>query len=304
METHSSISPLGHETVAALGYFDGVHLGHRLVIGSAIAEAQKRSVSPAVMSFDMSSRRASGKGAGDLVSLAERERLIAELGVSDYLLLDFAAIADMECEEFVRRVLSEGCLSAQAVCCGADFRFGKGRAGDVDALRELCYGLDIDVIVIDEVDADGMAISTTRIKAAVERGDVGLAEELLGRPYGFELPVERGKRLAGRLGFPTINQRFPEGVRTPRFGVYASVTTVDGREYDAITNVGVRPTVSESGAVTLETHIFDFHRDIYGRTARVDLKRFVRDERKFSCDAELRAQVLADCAAVRTVPEL
>lgn len=304
MITHNTIAPLGRETVAALGYFDGVHLGHRAVIGAAIAEAQRRSVGSAVLGFDMSARRAAGKGSLDLVTQSDREALIASLGVEDYMLINFSDVADMGCEEFVRKVLGEGCLSALAVCCGADFRFGKGREGDVDRLRELCYEFDIDVLVIDEAELDGAPISTTRIKAAIERGDVASAEEMLGHPYGFELTVERGKKLASRLGFPTINQSFPEGVLPPRFGVYASVATVGSREYDAITNVGVRPTVREDGAVTLETHLFDFKGDVYDRPVRVDLKRFVRDERKFASDSELKAQMLVDCAAVRAVPEL
>lgn len=138
---------------------------------------------PAVVSFDMDTRRADGKGTLDLVSIAEREQLIASLGVEDYLLMDFSAVADMSCENFVRCVLGKGCLSALAVCCGADFRFGRGREDDVHKLRALCNADGIDVIVIEAVQFDGKPISTTRIKSAIERGNLESAEKMLGHPY-------------------------------------------------------------------------------------------------------------------------
>ncbi|MEG0752069.1 MAG: riboflavin biosynthesis protein RibF [Oscillospiraceae bacterium] len=304
MEIHNTIEPFVNDTVTALGYFDGVHLGHRAVIGSAIAEAARRGVQSSVLSFDMSARRAQGKGTLDLMPMSERKRFIANLGVDEYLLLDFDKIGDMDCDEFVCNILGDGCLHAQAVCCGADFRFGRARAGDVDRLRELCYEIGIDVIVVGEIELDGKAVSTTRIKEAVVNGDVEAAEEMLGHPYGFILPVTHGKKLAGKLGFPTINQAFPSDVMTPRFGVYASQSVVGGRVYDAITNVGVRPTVRDDGAVALETHIFDFKGDLYEADIETRLKRFVRDERRFESDVQLKAQVLADIESVRRVPEL
>lgn len=295
METLRTIAPLSKNSAAALGYFDGVHLGHLAVIGAALNKARERTLAPAVLSFDMSSRRARGKGARDLITIAERIRLIEQTGAESLLLPDFSLIADLDCESFVDEILGEGCLSAKYVCCGADFRFGRGREGGAEELRALCEARGIELEIIKEVSAAGGPVSTTRIKEAAAAGDMELAAALLGRPYGLMLEVVKGKRLARRLGFPTINQPFPEDITRPRFGVYASRAVLEGRSYGAISNLGVRPTVRENGAAALETHIFGFEGEAYGESVLVELLSFMRDERRFESDGELKKQVLADC---------
>ncbi len=303
MEIIESMQPLFCDTVVALGYFDGVHIGHRAVIDAALALAHKREACAAVLTLDMSSLRASGKGQRDLITKQEKRALIERLGVDKYVELDFGEVASMSAEQFVGRVLGSECMSALGVCCGEDFRFGSGRSGSVDTLRELCYGMEIDVSTVGEICYGEQPVSTTRIKGCVVNGEIADAVGMLGHSYGFSLPVVAGRHLAGRLGFPTVNQRFPEGITLPRFGVYRSRVSVEGREYDGVTNVGVRPTVDSTGTVMIETHILDFRADLYGKTVRTDLTDFLRDEKRFSSDTSLRSQVIRDIQRVRELTE-
>ena len=299
MDIIENVKPLFCDTVAALGYFDGVHIGHRSVIAAAVAAANRRGTQSAVLTFDMSTMRAGGKGGADLMLSSERRALIEELGVSKYVELKFEDIAGLSTDEFVGRILGSECLSSLEVCCGEDFRFGVGRSGGVETLRELCYGMDIEVHTVGSVEYDGAPVSTSRIKKCVAEGDMEAATTMLGHPYGFELPVVTGRQLAGRLGFPTVNQRFPEGISLPRFGVYRSHIVFGERTYNGVTNVGVRPTVDSTGTVMIETHILDFKGDLYGKKLRTELVSFMRDEKHFAGDAELRARVTADIEKVR-----
>ena len=298
METVKDISARGIGTAVAIGYFDGVHLGHRAVIDSAMGAARRLGQKSAVLSFDMSAFRALGKGKSDLLPSTERERLLGDMGLGILAMPDFRGVMGMTCEEFVQRVLVEW-LGARSVSCGNDFRFGKNRAGGTDELRALCDERGIEVNIVPDVMLKGEPVSTTRIKNAIESGDAALARALLGRPYGMRLPVISGQHLGTRLGFATINQSFPQDIVQPRYGVYGARIVIDGCEYRGITNIGVRPTVSESGMAVMETHIFDFDGDLYGYETTVELMFFLRDERRFANVDELRARVLADCETVR-----
>ena len=298
MEILKKLKPFGIPTAVALGYFDGVHIGHQAVIRTMVREAKARETAAVVLTFDMHARRAGGKGGADLLTYAQRAHYIEALGADAVLQMDFNHIADMSADDFVAEVLGEGGLGAEVVCCGADFRFGKNRAGDIDKLREDCYETGIDVLVVGEVEVGDKPASTTAIKEFVRRGEMEKAVEMLGHSYGFTLPVCEDKKLARRLGFPTINQRFPADIVVPRFGVYASRVILDGRAYAGVTNLGVRPTVESDGTVTLETHILGFEGELYGRQVHVELGHFLRDERRFESVGALRAQVTADIAEV------
>ncbi|MEG2233468.1 MAG: bifunctional riboflavin kinase/FAD synthetase [Oscillospiraceae bacterium] len=294
MKFYNKAEPIGSKTVVALGYFDGVHLGHREVIEKAVRAAKQKDALSAVLTFDMSARRANGKGSGDLDTYEQRAKYMENLGLDVLVQLDFDEIADMTSERFVSDILGNSGLNAVSVCCGADFRFGAGRSGDIDTLRELCDELDIDVIIVSEVELDDKTVSTTQIKRYIELGEIERAEAMLGHPYGFSLEVCGEKKLARKLGFPTINQRIPDHLAMPRFGVYLSRAEIEGKSFYGISNIGVRPTVSSDGSVMLETNIFDFDGDLYGRTIEVHLLSFMRDERRFENPEKLRAQVMQD----------
>lgn len=301
MEFYQQLKPIKGETVAALGYFDGVHLGHREVILTAIAQAKKIGALSAVLTFDMHSFRADGKGKGDLSTYDCRKQLMEELGTDILMQLDFSHICGLEAETFVYEILGAKGLNCSAVCCGADFRFGKNRSGDIDTLRELCYEIGIDVIVVGEVEYDDRTISTTLIKEFIKNGQIDRAKEMLGHGYGFVLPVYSDKKLARTLGFPTINQKFPPYVVAPRLGVYCSKTDIDGAEYSSISNIGKRPTVHSEDEITIETHIIGFNGDLYGKTVGVELVAFLRDEQKFGSKEELKAAALQDIETAKQI---
>ncbi len=275
---------------AALGYFDCVHAGHLAVISRTREQALKQGVKCAVMTIDMSGARALGKGGFDILPTSERLSRIEDAGADVCFMPDFLKLRDLSGEDFVREIL-EGTFGARTVVCGEDFRFGRGRSCGADELKELCRTRGIEVILEPAAMYGGERISSSRIKKALSDGDMTAAEAMLGRGYGFSLEVYEEKHLARRLGFPTMNQRFPDGIVCPRFGVYYSRAYVGEWALPAVSNIGVRPTVGDENRVTLETHILDFSGELYGKSVRVELKKFLRGEKKFADADELRRAV-------------
>lgn len=269
----------------ALGAFDGLHRGHMAVIHVACAPGEEgASLEPAVLTF---ARSPSGNSA--VLTGRDKERLLEAAGVERLYSLDFAAVKDWEAEAFVRQVLFAKC-GARRLCCGEDFRFGKGARGDVTLLRRLCQQAGAELYVAPPVREGEQKVSSTRIRAAVEAGDIPLANRLLGRPFGFSLEVIHGNHIGTGLGTPTINQAIPEGFVLPKFGVYASWCRVGGEYFYGVTNVGVKPTVG-SDRVLAETWMPDFQGDLYGKRVRVFLLEFLRPERKFHSLDELKAAI-------------
>ena len=210
----------------ALGAFDGLHRGHMAVIHAACAPGEEgASLEPAVLTF---ARSPSGNSA--VLTGRDKERLLEAAGVERLYSLDFAAVKDWEAEAFVQQVLFAKC-GARRLCCGEDFRFGKGARGDVALLRRLCQQAGAELYVAPPVREGEQKVSSTRIRAAVEAGDIPLANRLLGRPFGFSLEVIHGNHIGTGLGTPTINQAIPEGFVLPKFGVYASWCRVGGEYF-------------------------------------------------------------------------
>ena len=296
-----SLQPLGVKNAVAIGYFDGMHRGHMQVLREALGQAREYSLSSAILTFDMSGSRSPGKGPKDLCPASFKIRKAEELGFDHFICLDFSSISSLSGKEFVDRILSHGCLNAAVVVCGEDFRFGKDRSGDVRTLRRLCGPYGIRVVSMESLTYGGDVISTSRIKKLVEAGDVLNANKLLGYPYFIEGTVIEGNRLARDLGFPTANVCLPESTVCPRRGVYLSRATVDGQTWKSITNIGVRPTVTEDEVPVCETHLVDFEGDLYGRTLKTELYRFLRPERQFSSVEELKETVLQNVEYARTV---
>ncbi len=269
----------------ALGAFDGLHRGHMAVIGRACAPGEGgRRLQPAVFTF---SRSPAGNSA--VLTGRDKERLLEDAGVEVLYSLEFSQVKDWEAEAFVEQVLFETC-AAQRLCCGEDFRFGRGARGDTALLQTLCDRRGVDLTVVPPVKEGGEKVSSTRIRAAVEAGDISLANRLLGRPFGFSLEVIHGNHIGTGLGTPTINQAIPEGFVLPRFGVYASWCRVGGEYFYGVTNVGVKPTVG-SDRVLAETWMPEFQGDLYGKRVRVFLLEFLRPEKKFGSLEELKAAI-------------
>ena len=273
----------------ALGYFDGVHVGHRLVLAHAVERACALGCGSAVFTFSPPEGRAvKGKA---ILTPGEKLRRIAALGIGHYICPPFEAFCALSPEEFVRDVLIER-LGARAVFCGENFTFGRGRAGDAETLRRLCarHGVAMESLPLTE--RDGAPGSSSRIRACLTEGDVETANALLGEAYGIDLPVRHGKRLGTALGFPTINQVSPDGMLLPRQGVYVTRVLLNGRWLPGATGLGTRPSVESGGAgVTCETFIPDFSGDIYGDTVRVRFCRFLWPTQKFGSLEELAAMV-------------
>lgn len=285
----------------ALGFFDGVHIGHGALLRRASEVAKVTSLSPCVMTYSNHPSSVLSKKSVSLINTAEeRAALISELyGISDIVIKDFTPeYAALPCEEFFEKILIEE-LSAGYVVAGYDFRFGRGGQGDSEKLKELCvkHGLGCDII--DEVTFDGEEVSSSHIRILLENGDIARANELLGHPHRTVSEVLHGHKLGRKLGFATTNQSLSPEIIVPRHGVYVSKVTVDGKVFPSVTNVGVRPSVSAEGSVSVETHILDFSGDLYGRKIKTEFIRFLRDEIKFSTQNELLRQISQDVLAAR-----
>lgn len=283
-------------TAVAMGIFDGVHLGHREVISAAVNAARKSDLLPCVFTF--MTNTVSTKSSTPLLTEEEKADRIRELGAEHICSPDFSELKDLSPEKFVKEVLRDK-LGCRIAVCGEDFRFGKGAKGNCEKLRELCNKHGIEVITLPILKRDGDAVSTTRIKRLLTDGDIDTANTLLGEPLSYTLPVEHGNALGRDFGFRTINQRLPEKLFLPRFGVYCSYIDIDGRRYKGITNIGVKPTIEDKISPCAETNIFDFDGDLYGETVTVTLLKFVRPERSFESIEALKAEVLANIEFAR-----
>ena len=290
----------------ALGYFDGVHLGHRLVLARAVQEARACGCAAAVFTF---APPASGSVKGKAILTPEEKlRRMASLGIEAVLCPPFEAFCALSPEEFVETVLI-GCLGAKAVFCGENFTFGRGRAGNADTLRSLCAARGIAVETLPLMEHGGAPVSSSRIRALLAEGDIPAANALLAEPYCIDLPVRHGKRLGRTLGFPTINQVYPENMLLPRQGVYVTRVLLNGQWHPGATGLGTRPSVEGGGAgagVTCETFIPDFTGELYGDAMRVRFCKFLWPTQKYDSLEALTAMVNRAADAARgweDVPE-
>ena len=286
------------ETSVALGYFDGVHLGHRAVLRGCLTQASQNGSIPAVFTFHYSDPAEEGKG-GLLTSRREKHRLMESLGIGCVMDVPFEEISAMAGQDFFDKILV-GALRARAVTCGADFRFGFGAACGTDELAEMCRRAGMNLTVIPDQTMDGEPVHSTRIRRWLEAGDIPHVNRLLGRPYSVTGTVIHGNHLGRTVGMPTVNMQAEPDMVLPPFGVYASRTVVGGTAYDSITNIGVKPTVG-SDRVLYETFLFDFSQDVYGQEATVQLYEFVRPERKFSSLQAVKEQVSSDILQVKKI---
>lgn len=285
---------LDRPSSVALGFFDGLHLGHKAVIAKAVS-AQTNGLVPAVFTFRMDAKGPEKKPAlgYELITPDDKRMILAQWGVQAALCPDFSEFCSMEPEQFVQEILVRK-LRASHVCCGRDFRFGRKAAAGIGELAALCRPLGIIVDPIEDVIVDGQRVSSTWIRALLGEGNVKKAAELLGRPFGYDFQVTEGKHLGRKLDFPTINQPIPPQFVTPCKGVYASAAYVQGHWQAAVTNVGLRPTVEHSTALNSETYICGFSGNLYGKRVPVRLLEFLRPEQKFHSIEALQNQIRQD----------
>lgn len=274
-------------TAVALGYFDGVHLGHRRILRAAAAWAAAHSCTPAAFTFHFGERRTK---AADLLTLTERCRRIRNAGAERILCEEFDTIAALTPEEFVDVILCKK-LAAAAVFCGENFRFGAKAAGDTALLRTLCEARGIEVSVLPLEEAGGAPVSATRIRGLLSEGRIEEANLLLGEPYAIDLPVQHGRGLGSTIGCPTINQIYPPWMLCPAEGVYITEAEPDGTRVPAATGIGSRPTVG-GHTVTCESFLCRWQGDAYGSSPRVVFHRYLWPVQKYDT-----LQQLTDCIA-------
>lgn len=287
--------------VVAIGFFDGVHIGHAALLEKTKQRALESGAIPSVVSFDVHPDNLVFGGEVKLINSAlGREDLIRRLfGIDNVVFLHFNRhMMTMPWEEFIRSLQEE--LNISHVVVGYDFCFGYKGEGTAEKLKDYCAGHGLGCDVIPPVMLDGRTVSSSYIRGLIEDGEMEEARRYLGHPHILTDTVHSGYHLGTKLGAPTINMVFPEGVLVPRHGVYAThVCLEDGAGYCAVTNVGVRPTTGSSNAVSVESHLLDYSGNLYGRQARVEFYAFLRGERKFSSFAELSEQIARDAENAR-----
>jgi len=289
--------------VIALGFFDGVHLGHAALLEAANTRAKALCATPSVLTFATHPKQLiTGAPVPLINSLEDKLELIERLcGIRDVVVLPFdAAFRQMTWMDFVEILRRE--FHAVYLVCGHDFIFGYGGEGNPSKLRELCQELSLGCDVIPEISLDGQPVSSTYIRRLLEQGAMERANQFLGHPHSLSGTVDHGRKLGRTIGVPTINMALPAHVLIPARGVYATRVFLpgdDARGHMAVTNIGTRPTVEAGSRVTVESYILDFDADLYGKRVRLEFYRYLRPERKFPDIAALRAQIARDAAEVR-----
>ena len=289
--------------VIALGFFDGVHLGHGALLSLCAQRAKELGAIPAAFTFDLHpSALIPGKEPvpllttpSDRTGLMKRCYGIQEVAVAHY----DQRMMTTPWRDFVTEFLVKE-LGAVHLVAGHDFHFGYKGEGDPERLKALCADLGLGCDIVPKVEKEGVTISSTYIRSLLSEGNMDRAMEFLGHPHVLTATVQHGKRLGSRLGFPTANLTFPAGLLVPARGVYVTRAVLEsGESYPAVTNVGVRPTVADGETLTAEPFLLDFQGDLYGQELRVEFYSFLRPERKFGSLEELRAMVLHNADQTR-----
>lgn len=276
------------QTAVTIGKFDGFHLGHRSLL-SAVLQERKRGLAPCVVSFStvVDTDRS-------VIYTKEEQRKLCEAMEIDVLAeypLD-ESLREMSAEYFVSEILCKR-LQAKVIVAGEDFRFGKNRKGDIALLQSMEERYGYRTVCVPKVkDAEGR-ISSTQIRELLGEGKIGAANELLGRPYAVFGEVMHGKKLGRALGFPTINLIPSREKLLPPYGVYVTKTKIDEQWFDGITNIGLRPTVDSNHQVSVETHLFQYEADLYGKQVEVQFLQFLRPEQKFA-DVEVLKKAMRE----------
>mgnify|MGYP004617765563 FL=1 len=291
---------MAKKKVMALGFFDGIHIGHAALMNMIIKRAREYDAEPAVLTFDVHPDSLVFKKNVPLINSADdRERILSRcFGIDDVVVVHFSqSVMHMDWKVFIDELIDD--MDLCHIVVGHDFKFGYKGLGTAEKLKEYCAQRGVGCDIIPPVCKDGVIVSSTLIRGLIESGEIEKANEYLGRPHTLTDVVRSGYHLGTQMGTPTINMRFPDGVIIPRHGVYAAKAYVDGEEYMSVTNVGVRPTVSEDGGVNVESFLLDFTGNLYGRLVRLDFYKFMRPERKFDDIDELAAQIKHDAESTR-----
>jgi len=282
-----------NNSVVVLGNFDGVHYAHRKLVEKAVCIAKEKNLKVVVYTFSQHPKKLLGKKVEILTTNSEKEALFNKMGV-DILVyqkadMDFLGISP---EEFVESIVIRK-LGAKCVVVGKHYSFGANAKGTSETLKIILNGFSVETYIEELVEMDGSIISSSRIRELLKNGNVSQANTLLGRAFSVEGTVVHGNHLGTGIGFPTANINFDEGKIVPKYGVYAGKATVDGVTYNAVVNIGVKPTVG-CDVPLLEAHIIGASLNFYGRRIVFELFEFLREERKYDSLDELKKQIRID----------
>lgn len=287
---------IARPAILTLGVFDGLHLGHQLIMSTVVERARELKAVPTVITFDPHPRAVLHPESAPplLQTFDQKIEAFGVLGIEQTIVVRFTRdFAQIEAEDFLRDVVRDR-LQAAEVYLGRGFAFGRNREGNIELLRKVSERLGFRAEEVPEVRLRGQRISSSRIRELLAEGRVNLARRMLGRPYGVEGRVVRGAQRGHTLGFPTANLR-PENRVIPRGGVYVTATLIEGTWRRSITNIGTRPTFeNDSAPASVETYIMNWTGDLYGDVVRVRFLHRLRNERKFASIDELKQQIARD----------
>jgi riboflavin kinase/FMN adenylyltransferase len=282
------------DTVLTIGVFDGVHLGHKHLIAEARAAAVAVGALSGVVTFRSHPVELFDPDAGlpYLTSLEEKLRLIKAEGVDLVVALTFdRGLASLTAEQFATLLKTH--LRMRGLVIGPDFALGRGRAGNVEALRRLGNTMGFSVTVVPPLEIGGEVVSSTAIRRALAAGDMARVVRLAGRPYMVKGKVIAGTGLGRKIGYPTANLKIEKGWAIPRDGVYATLTHINGNVLNSMTSIGMRPTFDGKNR-TVETYVVDYEGDLYGKEVAIDIVDYLREEKKFANADELKTQISLD----------
>lgn len=284
-----------NKKIYALGFFDGVHLGHQTLLRECVRLAAQFGAAPAAITFDGHPRSLFGNAPALINSILDRQKLLHTFGIKHIRILPVTEkTMHQNWQDFLSELLADG---AVGFVCGHDFRFGHKGEGNAEQLQQFCREQGLPCVIVPEQTMDDIRISSTRIRTLIEQGDLEAAARFMGHPHILSGEVVPGRQLGRTIGIPTANIAIPAGVVVPKLGVYACNARVDGGVYAAVTNIGSRPTVN-GHQVRAESWILDFEGDLYGKTVTLELHKFLRPERKFDSLEELKSQIHHDAAEV------
>ena len=292
MQNFFEILPEKSGTAIALGYFDGLHKGHRNVISLAAAE-KKNGLTPVCFTFSKSPKSVlNGTQSNALMTNEDKIKTLERLGIERTYQADFEKIMNMPAQDFAQKILIDT-LKAEKLFCGFNYRYGKNGEGNAETLKSFCESKGVTLTVVPATESRGEIVSSTLIRKLITDGNVKRANELMCSRFGFSSVIEHGKRLGRELGTPTINQPLCSELVVPKFGVYASIVTLEnGETYCGVTNIGIKPTVGGNTPLC-ETWMPKYKGgEIYGQSADVRLLEFIRPERKFSGIDELKNAII------------
>jgi riboflavin kinase/FMN adenylyltransferase len=282
------------EMLLTIGVFDGVHLGHRHLISKLKEMARKQGYASGVITFSQHPQEVLSPKTRlpSLTGLEQRLALLEDEGVDIVIPLPFTPqLANLSPKQFLS--LLKEYLKMKGLVVGPDFALGKGRQGDIDALRKLGQEMDFSLTVVPPLTVDGETVSSTAIRKALAEGDIKQVQRLLGRPFRLQGRVGSGDKRGIKLGFPTANLEVEPGQALPAGGVYACRAYIDGQSYPAMTNIGTRPTFG-GGPRLIEVYLLDYNGDLYGHELAIDIIERLRDEKKFDTPEQLIEQIAED----------